>query len=72
VVSSIRGNRLNKIKIGIGFPVEAVFVLIITTEFAPPLRAVQDLSYPLGVPSELSPGIKLTSNLHLVLSRRGD
>jgi hypothetical protein len=44
----VRGNRLNKIKVGIGFTVEAVFVLILTTEFAPPLRLLQAFSYPLG------------------------
>jgi len=44
----VSGNRLNNTKIGIGFPVEAVFILILTTEFAPPLRPLQALSYPLG------------------------
>jgi hypothetical protein len=52
----VRGNRPNKIKIGIGFPVEAVFVLILATDFAPPLGPLQALSYPLGYRQNFSQG----------------
>jgi len=44
----VRGEKLNKIKIGIGFPVEALFFFILTADFVPPVRPLQALPYSLG------------------------